>query len=579
MSFNLLDQLSAEDKKKIENYISLYGTTSHFIGVDEWLVNWAKNKIKLYKLLGGQFIYRVPFQYDKPKEELKSELCRLTDKSEFISSLSVWLSQHQDSIPRDISKAIRDLWSVWTLMEDKTNYKVKFKREGVRKGLQLQAGMKPMRALSKIVDYFKGIDNEDFSDKFEDFRIKHSLILNDRVVKGNMVISIHPLDFMTMSDNAFNWQSCMSWQERGCYHVGTIEMMNSNNVVCCYLEGKEPFHFNSRDRSEEYTWTNKRWRQLLYITKDIIVSGKPYPYVNDALSQSLITAARNLAKKNLGWEYSFGIELYQDMKHINGTYSMNRVREFIRTGDTRKHNILFDTKGMYNDMLNDSHTKYWCVRNKVKHNKIISYSGKANCLCCGGSIINAVYDEYGYEDYNDRYENTGSAICDDCLKTYFYCDGCNCSNPDPRVKHHQYINSHGKTITLCESCWKERIKVCPYCGEPMRIRLDNREFRTYARFTSAWEKEEVEIPWYDLPALTHDNAWKTVKPIYAHFSCLKKTVPTFKAEHERSSYWSSRYYEYRLTPIVDKYKYKDMYYENLKDVEPTEGITIRGTDE
>lgn len=577
MSFNLLDQLSAEDKKKIENYISLYGTASHFIGVDEWLVNWAKNKIKLYKLLGGQFIYRVPFQYDKPEEELRSELYRLIDESEFISSLSAWLVQHQNSIPRDIVKAIRNMWSTWTLIEDKTNFKVKFKREGAKKGLQLQAGMKPMRALSKIVDYFKGIDNENFSDKFEDFRIKHSLILNDKVVKGNMVISIHPLDFITMSDNASNWQSCMSWQERGCYHVGTIEMMNSNNVVCCYLEGKEPFHFNKEDESEEYTWTNKKWRQLLYVTKDIIVSGKPYPFVNDALSQSLVTAARNLAKENLGWEYSFGIEPYQDMKHINGTYSMNRVREFIRTGDTRKHNILFDTKGMYNDMLNDSYTKYWCVRNKVKHNKIISYSGKANCLCCGGSIINAAYDEYDSGDYNDRYENTGSAICDDCLNTYFYCDGCNCS--DPRVKHHQYINSHGKTITLCESCWKERIKVCPCCGEPMRIRLDNREFRTYARFTSTWEKEEVETPWYDLSALTHDNAWKTVKPIYAHFSCLKKTVPTFKAVHERNSYWSSRHYEYRLTPVVDKDKYKDMYYENLKDVEPIEDIVIRGTDE
>lgn len=89
--FNLLDQLSAEDKKKIENYISLYGAASHFIGVDEWLVNWAKNKIKLYKLLGGQFIYRVPFQYDKPEEELKSELYHLIDESEFIDSLSTWL--------------------------------------------------------------------------------------------------------------------------------------------------------------------------------------------------------------------------------------------------------------------------------------------------------------------------------------------------------------------------------------------------------------------------------------------------------------------------------------------------------
>ena len=118
-----------------------------------------------------------------------------------------------------------------------------------------------------------------------------------------------------MSDNNSNWQSCMNWQEEGCYRIGTVEMMNSNNVLCCYIEqGKTNWYFGGHQTAEDgsidaYIWNDKKWRILTYITKDIIMSGKSYPYNNDDYSKKIITEVRDLALKNLGWTYSFGPEL------------------------------------------------------------------------------------------------------------------------------------------------------------------------------------------------------------------------------------------------------------------------------
>ena len=132
------------------------------------------------------------------------------------------------------------------------------------------------------------------------------------------------------------------------------------------------------------------------------------------------------AKENLGWRYSFGPELYQDMKHINTYDKMEQNRNWIFNGNTTKHNIIFDTKLMYNDMFNDSKTKYWCVRNKVKKNKIISYSGKAPCICCGDSMVmqnDEDFYEHDYGSYNHRFEITGGTLCNYC-KNDRRCNSC-----------------------------------------------------------------------------------------------------------------------------------------------------------
>ena len=114
--------------------------------------------------------------------------------------------------------------------------------------LKVQKGTKPLRVLAKMAQAFN-------LEGFEEFRLTHSRILNQKKMTGELCLSIHPMDFMTMSDNNSNWESCMSWSDYGCYRRGTVEMMNSECVVVAYLRAKEDMKV-----SEDLYWNNKKWR-------------------------------------------------------------------------------------------------------------------------------------------------------------------------------------------------------------------------------------------------------------------------------------------------------------------------------
>ena len=54
-----------------------------------------------------------------------------------------------------------------------------------------------MRAIRKILEYFEF----PFMDTFNQWRDDISVINTDKEINGELVFSIHPIDFMTMSDN------------------------------------------------------------------------------------------------------------------------------------------------------------------------------------------------------------------------------------------------------------------------------------------------------------------------------------------------------------------------------------------
>lgn len=615
--FNLLSVLPERDKELITRYVTKYGVYDGFIGVDRWLEDWGKNKIKLYKMFGNQFSYTIPFSYEKGREELSRQMSELlypftrgednkSFRRIFFDFLDGYILYDKELIPDAIGKKednqpffkksdtqnkIEDFCIramdhyCWT--ENSITCSIKIKLPVLKKELQIQEGAKPVKAINKFLTYFAPYfkDNKDYQflmKEFEKFRLAHSVILNDKLIKGDLVLSIHPLDFITMSDNDSNWESCMNWVGEGCYHVGTIEMMNSNNVIVCYITNKKDWTFDKdSETGEAYLWNNKKWRQLAYVTPEIIMTGKAYPYNNKQLSFTILEALDKLAKENLGITYEYGIERYEDMKYINTIASMDRARYYRNLPEHRYHkkNIIFDTKGMYNDMLNDSSTKYWCVRNKVKHNKIISYSGKAPCLCCGGPIIYETLDDY---DYNERYANCGSAVCTDCLEN-FRCDVC--SETYSNKKHYKIFLENGTEIQICEDCVRDYIRKCPDCGRTMfvesmygayNICVDEKidHLTTFIKL-----KEETDP--YEFGNITYstkerlDNNFETIYPICRCGRCSEKD-DRFEVRNEKIGYgWSDRTADFLVSKEVQKKEDWEKYFSyNLEKIEVCDGEMI-----
>lgn len=331
------------------------------------------------------------------------------------------------------------------------------------KTVVIDDGMKAMRAITKLCDLYS-IDKTGL----EDLRLLISKVLQKKV-KGVVTISIHPLDYMTMSDNNSSWTSCMSWESHGCYREGTVEMMNSPSVVVAYLKGAKPFRLNNIE------WNNKTWRSLFIVDPSIgVFSVKNYPYVNHSLTKIVVEWLAELMNSD---------ELDSEIRKYDGDniFDSNGISQIAR--------IHFHTNRMYNDF---GATTHWCIPNKVnvtKNNKInYVYSGESMCMNCGEidfecndceDLVCIESDVYYCEccgrrltraDFHEGYalEYDGDPYCRDCYDRNFRrCSVCGRHFPHEdldnfEIYNHDFTYAHDGEFAICDFCkanhtiWRER---------------------------------------------------------------------------------------------------------------------------
>lgn len=149
-------------------------------GIDKLLHNWAEAKKDLYKLLGNELKVSKEFEYDADAnfwEEEREKIAR-----EFPGIGYMLLEMPIKSFIDN--KYIRFSSNIDRLMRD------------------AKEGMKLTTFLSNA------FNNSDFDTAL-------SKIIDAAKVKGNIVISIDPVDFLTMSFNQSGWCSCHTISHRG----------------------------------------------------------------------------------------------------------------------------------------------------------------------------------------------------------------------------------------------------------------------------------------------------------------------------------------------------------------------------
>lgn len=480
---NLLDTLTKEDNKLIEDYIDKFGIPlEEYCGNQVFLRYWAKNKENLYHLLGDNLRIKIPFPKEKNEELINTSIIEeIASNSFFCVVLDNYFGGYLVSEGLVTVKEAKELLTVISdasFINNAIPETIRIKSKN-KKLLQLQKGTKVFSALQKILKYFKDDTPLIYFDKLEALRVRYAQLLSDKTLDSNICISIHPLDFMTLSDNGLGWHSCLSWQNDGSFKNGTIEMMNSKYVVCCYLEDNTQWHFDSK--KPEARWNNKKIRQLFYITDSILLSGKPYPYDNINFTVTILKKLKELAEKNLNLKYESAIEEYNDMNNVETDLSIDylikngekiNIRNIVNPKKINKDNtILIETNCMYNDFLNELSnrrssskrtTHFYCYRNKVKGTKIYNCSGETVCLICGKE--NYIYDDkdddyYLYdESYNNRYPRADKLICWSCEEKRDSCYCCDCQD-----KRLVMVEEQG--VAVCEDCLRRETKTCADCGK------------------------------------------------------------------------------------------------------------------
>ncbi len=526
------------NKVELEDYIRTYAG-DHAVNsgrapasLDYLMRAWEKNKgDHLFKLMGGQYIIEKKYSFNKDVSEITNEIrqsCRSGIMRDFYDNFCEYIqTRHQEAAPQDDDretawneyKALSCLVEFHNLADSSVDFwyrapsavKVVINEDGDT--VAIQKGAKPVRLLAKFAQVW-GIEG------FEAFRLELSRILNDKVLTGTMCLSIHPLDYITMSDNPYDWESCMNWMDGGQYRMGTVEMMNSPYVVVAYIKGDKPLRFY------DHTWNGKKWRNLFIVDYDFITSIKGYPYQNREMDEFCIKWLKSLAAQNLDWHYETEIAEYNPDSNDDCVV-------FNSLEDGRIY-FTFETGVMYNDFGNSNTSHMIIRRNFNKDSVYCYYSGETECMYCGRFLDNA-------QDNNDDIEETGYVICNECCK-YVQCDCCGCSERS----YDDLYELDGEYY--CETCYNDHA-VEDIMGETHNY--DN--CSKYSLFARHLEKGEVVDP---------DRAHYVWVYNYGDLAQYLAGEPIHHKYRKEDWYWESRFSYITPEELTEEGKqfFKENYY-------------------
>lgn len=306
------------------------------------------------------------------------------------------------------------------------------KPDGSFRPYKVQKGSRPMRVLNRLNKAFNFGNDEDL----KELAVWQSRYLNDKRLEGEVCLSIHPLDYMTMSQNNCDWTSCMNWPEGGCYRGGTIEMMNSPMVIVAYLKSKkDPLMmytgWDPETKESQYMeWNSKKWRILICVNEYGIFSVKGYPYQHKEMTQFIMEWIASLFK-----DRTF---------HESKKFRPYRGQKLDNEGTTI--DISPRTNRMYNDFGTCDHymmldTNFMSTLIKEENNFCdFTYSGASECMHCGALDRDNEY-------FKDESMLACTACTGDSEEDLSYCDLC------------------GAGYSEDEMIWVEDTLVCPECFE------------------------------------------------------------------------------------------------------------------
>lgn len=135
-----------------------------------------------------------------------------------------------------------------------------------------------------------------FSQIFQDekFDIEFSKVMQDREIRGNVVISIDPYDFFTAATNMHGWSSCVALFKD--MAAGSITWCTDPNALIAFRDNGKVYHYdkiyargvggervNFDFGKNSFDGNSKSWRQIINVDKDncAFLFGREYPQNKD----------------------------------------------------------------------------------------------------------------------------------------------------------------------------------------------------------------------------------------------------------------------------------------------------------
>ena len=303
----------------------------------------------------------------------------------------------------------------------------------------------------KVLKSFKLFVEEE--EQLKTLQQEASAIIQRNCATGHLCISVHPLDYLSISENTLNWRSCHSLN--GDFAAGNLEYIADKATVVCYLKSDK--NAILPDFPEHIPWNNKKWRCLLFFDDNLefVMASKQYPFESSGALPAITELLRDCG---------FGLwtkwyNSYVDHLHGEGTDKIEFYMEnLLPIGDCLipLNKVINMSRGhsFYCDLTQSSSYEHPYYAYNITDCNPFSQTGwtapgktKINIgetICC---------PKCGYE----RRHSTCDIVCDFCIsgRRFEKCDLCQKIVPSGYRTDDGYL--------LCKECYETRTIECARC--------------------------------------------------------------------------------------------------------------------
>lgn len=382
---------------------------------------WATKKEWLYRAMGNKLIYEFPSPVTL---ELDAE-----SKKETVVNFINWVGTKSSSLV-DFLEAEMDGF---------------YDNKVIENWGDIPAGMK----LSKAIGRYWQTELDPV--EIDMIQTELSRCIQQNKVTGKLCLSIHPLDFISSSENQHNWRSCHALD--GEYRAGNLSYMVDDCTVMAYIKSDEDVFLPRFPK--DVPWNNKKWRCWMFIDKarGIIYAGRQYPFFSrmalNLCRQTLFEPLNYFEKPKHDWDrYYIGLPwkhnciigdaevngeaVYFSGVHIFTNESAYRLDTWVQDANDSMH---------FNDLLRSSFYTPWTLAYKQEYlsRKIreqlppLVIGGPVPCLMCGDT------------SHNGHICNSDVMVCESCA-----------------LSHHDI---EAEWITTCEECGTRIVRDDSYCHD------------------------------------------------------------------------------------------------------------------
>lgn len=350
--------------------------------------------------------------------------------------------------------------------------------------VSIHAGEKMTRVVNKLFCYLGYDRHKDYNKEFA----KYSDAMTPKTIKRRIVLSVNPLDYLTMSFGN-SWSSCHTIDKEnirdmpnsysGCYSSGTMSYMLDPSSMVLYT-------VDISYDGDEYWTQDKINRQMFHWGANKLVQSRLYPQANDCNGEAY-TPYRAIVQNIMSVIFEFG-NFWTVKKGIDA------ASKYISSSGTHykdykcfKSCTLSVVKGMENDGSIYVGANPICIecgyRHTVENNINCCRNNRIYCERCGEEIdtededyveINGYYYHCDCVNYCDHCRNYTTfdtiyirgygEVCDECINDDFIrCDECG------DYEHHDsviYVDSTDSNV--CNDCLHGNYSLCRRCGEYFR---------------------------------------------------------------------------------------------------------------